>query len=156
LVWLSAGGNQKSQALARYGSRGKESDGGWVMGIARRQVLRPARPGLGYHLKVHTFRTFTLVLTWVLIVWAFYQRPEYLTGIQRLIQRGLEWAGDSIPPPWGPRFEFVVREIGGIIWLQITLIVVALRVVLASLGWLWRLTRRRAPLVSDNVGGEEF
>ena len=39
----------------------------------------------------------------------------------------MEIVGDNIPPPWGSRIEFVFREIGGFIWLQITLIVVALR-----------------------------
>jgi len=45
----------------------------------------------------------------------------------------MEAVGDNIPPPWGPRIEFVFREIGGFIWLQITLIVVFLRVVLSGL-----------------------
>jgi hypothetical protein len=40
------------------------------------------------------------------------------TGAQRLIQRSIEFIGDNIPPPWGPRIEFVFREIGGLIWLQ--------------------------------------
>jgi len=34
-------------------------------------------------------------------------------------------------------------EIGGFIWLQITLIVVMLRVILSSLAGAWRLIRRR-------------
>jgi hypothetical protein len=51
---------------------------------------------------------------------------------QRLIQRGMEEIGDTIPAPWGPRIEFVFREIGGLIWLQITLLVIGLRMVLSS------------------------
>ena len=99
--------------------------------------------GLRRQVKVHSFRTMTVVLAWVLIVAAFYQKPESLTGIQRAIQRGIETLGDNIPPPWGPRIEFVFREIGGFIWLQITLIVVALRIVLSGIATAWRSVRRR-------------
>jgi hypothetical protein len=99
--------------------------------------------GLRHHVKVHSFRTLTVVLAWVLIVTAFYQKPELLTALQRAMQRGIESVGDSIPPPWGPRIEFVFREIGGFIWLQITLIVVALRVLLSGIAASWRAIRRR-------------
>jgi heme exporter protein D len=103
----------------------------------------PRYSGLRHQVKVHSFRTITVVLAWVLIVAAFYQKPELLTGIQRAMQRGIETLGDSIPPPWGPRIEFVFREIGGFVWLQITLIVVALRVVLSGVATAWRSVRRR-------------
>ncbi len=99
--------------------------------------------GLRHQARVHSFRTITVVLAWVLIVAAFYQKPELLTGAQRAIQRGIEILGDQIPSPWGPRIEFVFREIGGFIWLQITLVVVALRIVLSGIATIWRLTRRR-------------
>ena len=99
--------------------------------------------GLRHHAKVHSFRILTVILAWVFIAAAFYEMPELLTGLQRAIQRGMEVVGDSIPPPWGPRIEFVFREIGGFIWLQITLIVVLLRVVLSGIASAWRLLRRR-------------
>ena len=101
------------------------------------------RPGFGYHLKVHSFRTITVILAWVLIVAAFYEKPELLTGAQRLLQRGIEAVGDAVPPPWGPRIEFVFREIGGLIWLQITLLVVGLRIALSAIASLLRLSKRR-------------
>ena len=85
----------------------------------------------------------TVILAWLLIAVAFYEKPELLTGLQRAIQRGMETVGDSIPSPWGPRIEFVFREIGGFIWLQITLIVVLLRIVLSGFAGLWRLLRQR-------------
>lgn len=102
-----------------------------------------SRPGFGYRLKVHTFRTLTVILAWVLIVAAFYQRPEFLTGAQRFLQRGIEAIGDALPSPWGPRIEFIVRQIGGVIWLQITLIVVALRFALSTVATAWRLIAGR-------------
>jgi hypothetical protein len=92
---------------------------------------------------VHSFRILTVILAWVFIAAAFYEKPELLTGLQRAMQRGIEAVGDSIPPPWGPRIEFVFREVGGLIWLQITLIVVLLRVILSGIASFWRLLRRR-------------
>ena len=97
--------------------------------------------GLKHHARVHSFRILTVILAWLLIAAAFYERPELLTGLQRAIQRAMEIVGDNIPPPWGPRIEFVFREIGGFIWLQITLIVVVLRVVLSAIAGAWRLLR---------------
>ena len=84
-----------------------------------------------------------MILAWVFIAAAFYEKPELLTWLQRAIQRGMEAVGDSIPPPWGPRIEFVFREIGGFIWLQITLIVVLLRVILSGIASAWRFFRAR-------------
>jgi hypothetical protein len=101
--------------------------------------------GLGHYAKVHSFRILTVVLAWLIIAAAFYQRPELLTWLQRGIQRSMEIVGDSIPSPWGPRIEFVFREIGGFIWLQITVIVILLRVILSGIASAWRLLRRRGP-----------
>lgn len=64
-----------------------------------------------------------------------------MTGVQRLLQRGIEDIGDTIPAPWGPRIEFVFREIGGMIWLRITLIVLVLRVALSTVAATWRAIR---------------
>jgi hypothetical protein len=41
------------------------------------------RPGFGYHLKVYSFQTLTVILAWGLTVAAFDQKPELLTGAQR-------------------------------------------------------------------------
>jgi hypothetical protein len=92
---------------------------------------------------VHSFRILTVILAWVFIAAAFYDWPELLTGLQRAVQWGMQAIGDSIPSPWGPRIEFVFREIGGFVWLQITLIVVLLRVVLSGIASAWRLFRAR-------------
>lgn len=100
------------------------------------------RPGFGYHLKVHTFRTLTAVLAWVLVAAAFYQKPELLTSAQRLMQRGIEAVGDAVPSPWGARMEFVFREIGGLIWLQITMVILTLRMMLSTIAAAWRLIFR--------------
>ena len=108
-------------------------------GADQRSTVVPLR----HHFKVHLFRTLTVVLAWLLIAAAFYEWPEVLTATQRLIQRGIESLGDAIPSPWGARIEFVFREIGGFIWLQITLFVVVLRVVLSTIAAIWRFIVRR-------------
>ena len=99
--------------------------------------------GFKHHARVHSFRLFTVVLAWVLIVVAFYEEPELLTGLQRGVQHAMEAVGDNIPSPWGPRIEFVFREIGGMFWLQITAIVLALRVALSTIAILWRFVWRQ-------------
>jgi hypothetical protein len=56
-------------------------------------VREEQRPGFRYHLKVHAFRTITVILAWLLIATAFYQKPELLTAAQRLLQHGFEAVG---------------------------------------------------------------
>ena len=99
-------------------------------------------PGFGYHLKVHTFRTLTAVLAWGLIVAAFYQKPELLTSAQRLMQRGIEAVGDAVPSPWSTGW-IAFREIGGLIWLQITVLILAVRIMLSTIAATWRLIFRK-------------
>jgi hypothetical protein len=84
----------------------------------------------------------TAVLAWVLIVAAFYQKPELLTSAQRLMQQGIEAAGDAVPQPWGHGW-IAFREIGGSIWLQITVVILALRMVLSTIAATWRLIFRK-------------
>jgi hypothetical protein len=100
------------------------------------------RPRFGYLLKVHTFRTVTAVLAWGLIVAAFYQKPELLTSAQLQMQRGIiEAVGDAVPPPWG-RGWIAFRQIGGLIWLQITMVILTLRIMLSTIAATWRLIFR--------------
>jgi hypothetical protein len=84
----------------------------------------------------------TAVLAWVLVVAAFYQKPELLTSAQRLMQRGIEAVGGAVPSPWGARMEFAFREIGGAIWLQITMVILTLRMILSTIAATWRLVFR--------------
>ena len=55
---------------------------------------------------------------------------------------GIETIGDSLPSPWGDRAEVILRELGGFIWIQITAIIVLIRVILSGIAMGWRLTRR--------------
>ena len=99
------------------------------------------RPGFGYHLKVHTFRTLTAVLAWALVVAAYYQKPELLTSAQRLMQQGIEAVGDAVHRLGGTD-GIVFREIGGVIWLQITMVILTLRMMLSTIAATWRLIFR--------------
>src|SRR3954464_5121807 len=75
--------------------------------------------GLKHHAKVHSFRIATAIVAWILIVGIFYYRPDWLKWGLRGATHGIEAIGDSLPYPWGDRIEIVLRELGGIIWLQI-------------------------------------
>jgi hypothetical protein len=119
-----------------------------VIGIAIFAVWR--RPsgiprdytGLKHHAKVHSFRISTAILAWGLIVAAFYYRPDLLKWALRTITHGIEAIGDSLPSPWGDRAEVILRELGGFVWFQITLIIVAIRMLFSSIAMGWRFSRR--------------
>jgi hypothetical protein len=48
-----------------------------------------------------------------------------------------------LPSPWGARVEIVLREIGGFVWIQITALIILLRLVLSAIAMAWRHGRRR-------------
>ena len=45
----------------------------------------------------------------------------------------IEPVGDAIPAPWGDRIEIIQREVGGFIWLQINVLIIAIRIALSIL-----------------------
>ena len=96
-----------------------------------------------HHAKVHCYRIATAIAAWILVVAIFYYRPDLLKWALRGATRGIEVIGDSLPYPWGDRAEIVLRELGGIIWLQITAVILLLRVVLSSIAMAWRSRRGR-------------
>ena len=98
---------------------------------------------LRQHAKVHTFRIMTVIAAWVLIVLAFYYRPDWIKWGLRASTAVIEEVGDSLPYPWGDRVEIVLRELGGSFWLQVTAVIVLLRALLSSIGMAWRVRRRR-------------
>lgn len=100
------------------------------------------RPRFRYQLKVQIFRALTTGLAWGLLAAVYYQKPEILTSAERLLQRGFEAISDAFPLPWGPGIGSAFRDLGGLIWLQITLVILAIRVMLSAIGATWRLTSR--------------
>jgi hypothetical protein len=99
--------------------------------------------GLKHHAKVHSYRIATAIAAWILVVAIFYYRPDLLKWALRGATRGIEVIGDALPYPWGDRAEIVLRELGGIIWLQITAVILLLRAVLSSIAMAWRSRRGR-------------
>jgi len=96
---------------------------------------------LKQHLKVQSFRFTTVVVAWVLIGLAFYYRPDLIKQALRAGTRGIEFIGDSVPTPWGDRLEIVLREVGGFLWLQITMFIVFVRICFSAIAALWRAGR---------------
>jgi hypothetical protein len=99
--------------------------------------------GIKHHARVHGFRIVTAILAWVLIVAAFYYRPDWLQWGLRTVTHGFEEIGDALPSPWGARIEVVLREIGGFVWIQITALIILLRLTLSAIAMAWRYRRRR-------------
>ena len=98
--------------------------------------------GLKHQAKVQSFRICTALLAWALIVAAFYYRPDLLKWALRTMTRSIEAVGDSLPSPWGDRAEVILRELGGFIWFQITVVVLAVRLLFSGIAAGWRLSRR--------------
>lgn len=101
------------------------------------------RSRFGYQLKVHTFRTLTAVLAWGLIVATFYQKPELLANARGLVQRGTEAVSEAVPSSWGHGWD-AFRDLGGLVWLQITMVIIAVRIVLSLIASTSRLIFRKS------------
>ena len=96
--------------------------------------------GLKHHVKVHSFRIATAMLAWALIGAAFYYRPDLIKQGLRIGTHAIEAVGDAIPAPWGDRIEIILREVGGFIWLQITVLIIVIRITLSSIAGLLRIS----------------
>lgn len=94
--------------------------------------------GLKHHAKVHSFRIGTAILAWLLIVAAFYYRPDLIKVALRAGTSGIEAISDALPYPWGDRIEIVLRELGGFIWFQITAFIIVIRLLFSGIAAIWR------------------
>jgi hypothetical protein len=61
----------------------------------------------------------------------------------RTATHGIEAVGDAMPSPSSDRIEIVLRELGGFIWIQITFLIIFIRMVLSSIATGWQYRRRR-------------
>jgi hypothetical protein len=95
------------------------------------------------HAKVHTFRITTAIVAWLLIAFAFYYRPDWIKWGLRASTGGIEAIGDALPYPLGDRVEIVLRELGGSFWLQVTAVIILLRIALSIVAMIWRAGRGR-------------
>ncbi len=82
--------------------------------------------GLRRHAKVHSFRIITAVLVWVFIGLRFTTGPTGSNGVSELRRMAI---------------EIVLRELGGFIWIQITVLIIFIRVVFSTIATGWRYRR---------------
>lgn len=91
--------------------------------------------------RMHLFRLWTAVVTLAGFGYLWVNRPEWLTwwkrSVDELVRTGCSW----LPYPWGDRIESTIGNFG--IWVQLTLAILALRIVVGLL--LMGFRRARAP-----------
>ena len=81
-------------------------------------------------IKAHTPRFLTMIATWMLIFVAFVCHPEWIGDWLRFLINSIETVADQVPEPWGARLEIMLRELGGVIWIQIASTIVLLRLII--------------------------
>lgn len=91
--------------------------------------------------RVHVFRTWTAVITILLLGLGLIYRPELLTWYLRTTVHMIEATSSLLPYPWGDRVEFTLKEIGGQVWFQITLAIIFVRVAAWMPAFCWRCCR---------------
>ena len=106
-------------------------------------VRTSTRPTVGQLAKAQTFRFLTMLATWVLIFAAFVYEPGWIRDSLRFMTHSIESLADQVPEPWGARLEIMLRELGGMIWIQIASAIVLLRLIIWVPFHLWRLRRER-------------
>lgn len=94
-----------------------------------------------HHIRIHLFRISTAILTWILLGAALFYKPEWIRWALRTGTHVIEVAGDTLPSYWGAQAEIVMRELGGILWIQITTAIIFVRLVLWLIAAAWRQGR---------------
>lgn len=97
--------------------------------------------GLKHHAKVHTFRFTTLLAGWALLIAAFIFYPKYIAESLRAFSHGVESIADMLPDQVGSYVEIGLRELGGMLWFQITAVIVAIRLICSLIAMGWRAVR---------------
>ena len=115
--------------------------------LTGRPRMLPARtsnhPTIGQLARAQTFRFLTMVATWALIFAAFVYEPGWIRDSLRFMTHSIESFADQVPEPWGAQLEIMLRELGGIIWIQIATAIVLLRLIIWVPFHIWRLGRER-------------
>jgi hypothetical protein len=84
-----------------------------------------------------------MLATWALIFAAFVYEPGWIRDSLRFMTHSIESLADRVPEPWGARLEIMLRELGGMIWIQIATAIVLLRLIIWVPFHVWRLRRGR-------------
>jgi hypothetical protein len=98
--------------------------------------------GLKHHARVHTFRFATMILAWALLIAAFLFDPRLIADVLRAFSHVVEHVADLLPERIGSYVEIGLRELGGLLWLQIAALIVVVRVVFWGIGQVLRRARR--------------
>ena len=83
-----------------------------------------------------------MLATWALIFAAFVYEPGWIRDSLRFMTHSIESLADQVPEPWGARLEIMLRELGGMIWIQIASAIVLLRLIIWVPFHIWRLRRQ--------------
>jgi hypothetical protein len=106
-------------------------------------VRTSTRPTVAQLARAQTFRFLTMLAAWALIFAAFVYEPGWIRDSLRFMTHSIESLADQVPEPWGARLEIMLRELGGMIWIQIASAIVLLRLIIWVPFHLWRLRRER-------------
>jgi hypothetical protein len=91
-------------------------------------------------LRSHFFRVSTAGAILAAYIYGFFDAPEVLTWWKRTTTGLIESGCNLLPYPWGDRIEATLGNFG--LWVQITLAIIALRILLWLLISLLRRIRR--------------
>jgi len=103
---------------------------------------RPARwDEAKAHLRIHVFRAWTALAVLASFVYGFFYAPEWLTWWKHATDALVEDGCGLLPYPWGDRVESTLGNFG--MWVQITLAILAFRILVSLLNALVRAVWRR-------------
>src|SRR5262249_54787321 len=119
--------------------------GGATNGAAQRftkmrsvPTSEPAQPrGVKTWVLTHLFWIWTALFTIIGIGWSFLYKPEWLTCWLRTTTAAIEKGCALLPYPWGDRVEIATRGIRASLWVQITLAIIIVRVIVWMIGFIW-------------------
>jgi hypothetical protein len=106
------------------------------------QVGDQTKLGFKHHAKVHSFRVSTAILTWILLGAMLFYKPEWVRNGMRAGTHAIEAVSDALPSYWGAQAEIMLRELGGFLWIQITVAIIVVRFVFWAIAATWRRSRR--------------
>jgi hypothetical protein len=89
--------------------------------------LKPSWETTKLRLRNHVFRAWTALAVLAAYVYGWVYRPEALTWWKRTTTGVIEGACGLLPYPWGDRIESTLGDFG--LWVQITLAIIAFRIV---------------------------
>ena len=90
--------------------------------------MKPSWEMAKLRVRNHAFRAWTALAVLCAYVYGWVYRPETLTWWKRATTSLIEGVCDLLPYPWGDRIESTLGNFG--LWVQITLAIIAFRIVI--------------------------